>query len=369
MDKTNIAVAAYVRVSTDKQASDEHFSIPEQTDRIKAYCAAKRWNLVKIYTDPGYSGKDLNRPAIQQLITECKRYDLVLVNKLDRLSRSQKDTLYLIEDVFMKNGVQFASMTENFDTSTPLGMAMVGILSTFAQLERSQIKERMMTGQEGRAKKGLFHGSDKVPIGYKYIEGHLIVDEEEADMVREVYSIFLSGMSIRQISRHMKETYPESRIEWTWNTVSRMVQNPTYIGKTVYRDMTFDGDHQAIIDNDTFERAQTAYSLLDHSNPQWRNPSHKLLSGFIWCGECGSRYGITYSHSIANGHRYCYEYYQCYARRYKDESGHRCNSKNYRMTWLDEQIKQKILTLNLDDIKEGKKEAADHSKEIARLEK
>ena len=158
-------VAGYVRVSTDLQM-EKGYSIGEQTDRLESYCSAKGWTLAKIYTDGGYSGKNLDRPAIRQLISECKSYDLVLVNKLDRLSRSQKDTLYLIEDVFRANGVQFASITENFDTTTPLGIAMIGILSVFAQLEREQIKERMHMGRVGRVKKGLWHTSGKPPIGY-----------------------------------------------------------------------------------------------------------------------------------------------------------------------------------------------------------
>lgn len=105
---------------------------------------------------------------------------MVLVYKLDRLSRSQKDTLYLIEDVFEKNGVDFASMTENFDTSTPHGKFIIGILSVFAQLEREKIKERTMVGKDSRAKEGLWHGSAQIPTGYDYIDGQLVINEYEA---------------------------------------------------------------------------------------------------------------------------------------------------------------------------------------------
>ena len=140
-------VGIYIRVSTLEQA-EGGYSISEQTDRLKLFCEAKGWTVANVYTDPGYTGSNTDRPALTRLIDDVKnnRLEMVLVYKLDRLSRSQKDTLYLIEDVFLKNKVEFVSMNENFDTTTPFGRAMIGILSVFAQLEREQIKERMAMG-------------------------------------------------------------------------------------------------------------------------------------------------------------------------------------------------------------------------------
>ena len=139
--KTTNKVAIYVRVSTTSQA-EEGYSIEEQKDKLEAYCKIKDWSVYKVYTDGGFSGSNTNRPAIEQLIKDAqkKKFDTVLVYKLDRLSRSQKDTLYLIEEVFIKNGIEFLSLQENFDTSTPFGKAMIGLLAVFAQLEREQIK-------------------------------------------------------------------------------------------------------------------------------------------------------------------------------------------------------------------------------------
>lgn len=127
--------AIYVRVSTQEQAQ-EGFSIPEQTERLTKYCEAHDWSVGQIYTDPGFSGANTNRPALKSLFKDCERqrFDIVVVYKLDRLSRSQKDTLYIIEDVFLKNNISFISMNENFDTGSPFGRAMIGILSVFAQL-------------------------------------------------------------------------------------------------------------------------------------------------------------------------------------------------------------------------------------------
>ena len=120
---------------------------------LKSYLKSKEWEDYEIYTDPGFSGKDLNRPAIKKLIQDCKdgKIDTVLVFKLDRISRSQKDTLYLIEEVFNKYGVGFISIRENFDTTTPFGKAMIGVLSVFAQLERETILERTRLGLKKRA--------------------------------------------------------------------------------------------------------------------------------------------------------------------------------------------------------------------------
>ena len=105
-------IAIYVRVSTQEQA--EHgYSIDEQIERCQQYAAAYHWEVYRVYTDAGYSGANMQRPALQEMICDIRKYKKVLVWKLDRLSRSQKDTLYLIEDIFLKNGVEFVSMNEN----------------------------------------------------------------------------------------------------------------------------------------------------------------------------------------------------------------------------------------------------------------
>ena len=146
----NKYIACYIRVSTSEQALNGQ-SLAEQEDRLLKYCDALNWQNTKVYKDAGFSGGNLNRPALQELIKDIPHINKVIVYKLDRLSRSQKDTLYLIEDVFIKNNVDFISMCENFDTSSSFGKAMIGILSVFAELERNQIKERMTMGKFARA--------------------------------------------------------------------------------------------------------------------------------------------------------------------------------------------------------------------------
>ena len=182
-------IAIYIRVSTLEQAQ-EGYSIEEQKDRLIAYCRAHDWAIADIYVDGGYSGSNLKRPGIQKLMSETTNFDVVLVYKLDRLSRSQRDTLYLIEEVFLPNQVDFVSMQESFDTSSPFGKAMIGLLAVFAQLEREQIKKRTFMGRVARAKKGLHQGGGKIPIGYTYNGSTLIVDPYEGRYARYLNCIF-----------------------------------------------------------------------------------------------------------------------------------------------------------------------------------
>ena len=178
METTGTRVGAYCRVSTVEQA--EHgYSLDEQKTRMESYCTAMGWTIYRVYTDGGYSGGNTDRPALQMMIRDIQdgKIDRVLVWKLDRLSRSQLDTLYLIEKVFLASGVDFVSMQENFDTGTAFGRAMIGMLAVFAQLEREQIKERMMVGKVARAKNGYWQGGGIVPIGYDYKDGKLCVNE------------------------------------------------------------------------------------------------------------------------------------------------------------------------------------------------
>lgn len=295
------SVAIYCRVSTQEQAA-EGYSIGEQQSRLTKFCEAHDWKVAHIYSDPGYSGAKLQRPAIQQLIRDCSYglFDAVLVYKLDRLSRSQKDTLYLIEDVFNANHVGLVSMCENFDTQSPFGKAMIGILSVFAQLERDQITERMTMGRIGRAKAGYFAGGSKAPIGYTYTQAAgsdkatLTVDEYEASQVRKVFSLFLeSDMTFKEISRYMHVHYRNKYGDWSHvSTVSRMLRDRIYVGDVSFSGVWYKGAHQPIIDQETFARVQRKYDLYLGTAVGTFSQNFKgsqLLTGMVFCGQCGAR--------------------------------------------------------------------------------
>ena len=355
-------VCAYVRVSTDKQA-DKGYSVSEQTERVTSFCKAKEWNLIKIYTDGGYTGSNMNRPALQEMIKDIENYDIVLVNKLDRLSRSQKDTLYLIQDVFAPHGCSFVSMQESFDTTTPIGIAMVGILSAFAQLERSQIKERTKMGKEARKKKGLWHGGINAPTGYDYIDGKLIPNDE-ADQIRLVFKMYLNGTSIRDISRFLSAHYTTRYTSWNYvGTVRRILENPIYIGMIDdYR-----GQHEAIIDLDSFEKVQVM--LGERKGGTKRMLGKHLLTGMCYCGYCGERVrSVTTSTKKMK-----YSYYRCgnTDSNRLDKLDHKCDLKPQKEKEIDELIFTEILKLNYEDIeiKEEKAVIPDNSAEIEKISK
>jgi len=144
-----MTVAGYVRVSKEEQA-EKDISIPAQKSRIMSYCQSQGWELHDLYVDDGYSAKDLNRPEMKRMIKDVtsKKFNTIVVVRLDRISRSQKDVLYLIEDIFEPANIGFKSVTQTFDTTTAFGKAAIGMIAVFAQLERDQLIERV-----GEAKK------------------------------------------------------------------------------------------------------------------------------------------------------------------------------------------------------------------------
>jgi len=342
MTKKFLRAACYVRVSTENQL--ENYSIEEQIERLKAYCAAKDWNIYHVYTDGGYSGGNTDRPALKQMLDDIhsRKIDVVLVYKLDRLSRSQKDTLTLIEDEFLSNDVEFVSMNENFDTSTPFGRAMIGILSVFAQLEKDQITERFTMGRIGRSKAGYYHGGSVIPTGYKYVDGRLIVDEYKALQVQEVFDRFLSGYSINSIQRDMHDKYGGWK---SHSLIINILRNNIYIGKVKFNKKTYDGVHDPIISPEAFEQTQALLTSKEReqqkSSPQ-KTPfkASNLLTSLIYCHHCGARYsGVQ-------------DFYKCYSRSKCDPKyivDRSCRNKNWEIGLLDGVIIDEIKKLGYDD--------------------
>lgn len=341
-------VALYPRVSGHEQ--EDNYSIPEQIKRMTAYCEARGWMVYKIYTDSGFTGSNLERPGLQMMIkdAETKKFDMVLVYKLDRLSRSQKDTLYLIEDVFDKHDVFFTSITENFDTSTPTGKAFLGILAVFAQFEREQIRERTMIGKDSRAKEGLWHGSAQVPTGYDYVDGELIINEYEAMQIREAAELFVNLTPVREIERRfIKKGYIRKGGTWAaWN-IRVILSNPLYIGMIKHRDKLYPGKHKPILDKETFEQIQVIMQARrDEFLPRTKAGVKSLLGGMLFCKHCGGRYARQ-----NGGSRNLHKYYCCYSRcksvpkMIKDPN---CKNKNYRDDILDRFILEQISKLALD---------------------
>ena len=343
-------VFIYVRVSTQEQAKDG-YSIDEQIERLKDYCKALKWTILKIYTDAGYSGATTDRPALKEMLFDISKgqCDIVVVYKLDRLSRSQKDTLLLIEDCFLANSVDFISMTENFDTSSPFGRAMIGILSVFAQLEREQIKERMGMGKEGRAKDGKWHGGGYIPIGYDYIDGELVINEYEAMQIREIHKLFQNGMAFHAIERLFDEKgYVQKYGRWQTKRIKKAILSELYVGKITYNGQTYDGTHEPIIDEKTYEKSLTVYKSRDYS--QCKNKGRtSYLGSLLFCKHCGARYSAYIVKDKKLGKNY--SYYSCYSRRKSAKNmviDPNCKNKIYRREELDKIIFDEISKLSND---------------------
>lgn len=352
-------VVIYIRVSTQEQAN-EGYSIGEQQIRLKKYCEAHDWILEEVYIDPGYSGANTDRPALQKLLRDIPsgRFDTVLVYKLDRLSRSQKDTMLLIEDQFLAHGIDFISMSENFDTGTPFGRAMIGLLSVFAQLERDQIHERMGMGKEARAKEGKWAGGSTVPVGYTYTDNMLCVNDYEAMQVREVFELFLKGVPYNTIAKHLNEkgyTYSGRAGhvgQWDPKRIKYVLSNRLYIGYIRHHDEWYSGTHQPIIDEETFNKAQLLLGKRSAENAVFKRKTRgqtSFLGGLLYCRQCGARYAKN-TGKRWKGSEPPY-YYSCYSRSHKVPKMIKdpdCKNKTWRMPELDELVFTEIKRLSLD---------------------
>ena len=299
-----------------------------------SYAKSKDYTEFEYYIDGGYSGKDLNRPAIQKLIEDCKnhRIDAVFVFKLDRISRSQRDTLYLIEEVFNKYDVSFISMRENFDTSTPFGKAMIGVLSVFAQLERETILERTRIGLKKRAEAGLWRGGGKIPFPYRYDRntGTLIPISGQVELLHKMISLYISGKSFNAIGTivGMDESLVETRILSITNT-----------GKVPYRDEIYEGKHEAVVSDELYEEILRVNKVRSHEKYE----RHYLLSGKVYCGHCGAKY--RYQKWGKRLIMYCYSQQKSKPRYIKDPD---FNNKRWDTFEIEDAVLEELFKMNLD---------------------
>lgn len=342
--------AIYIRVSTQDQV--ENYSIEVQRERIRAFCKAKNWDIYDEYIDGGYSGSNLERPGIKKLITDLKNIDAVVVLKLDRLSRSQRDTLELIEEHFLKNNVDFVSITETLDTSTPFGKAMIGILSVFAQLERETIAERMRMGHIKRAENGLRgNGGDYDPSGYTRKDGHLIIKKDEAAHIKRVFDLYEQYYSITKVQEVLKEEgYPI----WRFRRYRDILSNTLYIGRVTFSGKEYDGQHEPIISSEQFKRVQAL--LKRHKGHNAHKAKQSLLSGLITCSCCGENYVAYSTGKSKDVESKRYYYYICRAKRFPSEYEERCMNKTWSRKKLEEVIISELKNLTEEKKQTNKKE-------------
>lgn len=360
-------IGCYCRVSTSEQAENGN-SISEQQDRMRKYCESLGWNIYDMYVDAGFSGAKTDRPSLQRLIkdVESHKVDKVLVYKLDRLSRSQKDTLMLIDDVFLANGCDFVSMSENFDTSSPFGRAMIGILAVFAQLEREQIRERMCMGREARAKNGQYIGSRYSPLGYDYIDGQLVTNEFEKLQVIKVFNDYANGKPPQKICNELNDAgmYHKNG-KWKSITVREIISKKTYLGYVLYNGHWYKGNHEAFIDKDLWDRVKAMKEKrYDQYNCKGRRigKAKSYLGGYLVCGQCGEKFARLTKNITVKGKVYNYVYYGCKTRHFKNFEEIKCQNKYWKMEELDSLIFDEIRKLSTEPLVDDLRQ--DNSSEV-----
>jgi site-specific DNA recombinase len=239
-----LRVAIYSRVSTEEQAK-EGLSVEAQIDKCTSFCQARDWEIFKVYRDAGFSAGSLNRPALELLLRDAneKKFDIILVYKIDRFSRKLKDLIMILEDLKEKS-INFTSVTEQIDTTSAMGEAFFQIIGVFAQLERGMVKERVELAFDRKIKFG--EALYRAPFGYIYQNKKLVPDPENAGKVREIFEMWAEDINYKEISK--KFNIPES-------SIYQIIKNPIYLGKIKYKGELYKGKHIALINQDLFDLA------------------------------------------------------------------------------------------------------------------
>lgn len=295
--------ALYTRVSTDMQVEAE--SLGTQEKQLREYCRYQQVAIHHVYTDAGISGAHTeNRPAFQQMMKDARegKFNVVIVAKIDRISRNLSDLLDLIHTLEAHN-VDFISISQQFDTSTPMGRLTLNILGSFAQFERDIIAERTRENMIERARNGKWNGG-VVPYGFMVVEDRLEPEASEAEFVRMMYHEYLKQRSLRAVAimlnaRNAKPRYAHS---FTGSSVKRILSNPVYRGASCYNKRRIDGTTSRarpksewilaedalprIVSPETWEEVNRLLSADDGIRPGARSSTY-LLAGLLRCGNCG----------------------------------------------------------------------------------
>lgn len=271
---------AYLRVSTDAQT--EKYGLDVQKDKILEYCTKNEIVIDKWYIDGGFSGSTLDRPKIQELLSDAEAgiVGTVFIYKLDRMSRDASDTLDLLCKTLPKYDAKVESMTEEIVTNTPDGRMLLGVRASINQYEREVIYMRTRAGMLERVKRGLWMGGGTIPFGYYYDrnDGILHINEPQAELVREAYRMYIDGYSCNSIAKLLG--FKGDRI------VMQILQRKSNLGKIVYKGVEYEGKHEAIIDEETFYKTQECIKRRSNKSYVVRD---NLLTGLCYCGVCGAR--------------------------------------------------------------------------------
>ena len=353
-------IAGYVRVSTEMQA--ERDSIVSQEESIISFAQRKNKSY-RIYKDIGISAKDKERPAFKEMIEDIKKGEIeaVVVTKLDRITRSLKDLIYL-KELFDEYNVSFIALTQNLDTSTPMGRFSFYVLGLVAQLEREVTAERVAEVMKSRARKKKWNGG-VVPFGFNRVldKNKLIINEDEAEVVRKIFELYLKYKSFRKVTHRINVLGFRTRKgnPWAPTSIKRILQNPIYFGALTYNKrqtkgktskprpreehIIVEGVFKPIISKEIFSKVQKIIKK-QREIPSKAKSSSYLLTGLVRCGLCNSRmYGYIYNNKRRGK---VYQYYRCSG--YLQKGKAFCPGNSVDLKYLEEVIIKELKNFKLN---------------------
>jgi site-specific DNA recombinase len=314
-----VRCAIYTRVSTDQGLDQDFNSLDAQYDASQAYIRSQAhagWTLIRSrYDDGGFSGGSTERPALQRLLTDvrARKVDIIVVYKVDRLTRSLADFAKLVE-LFVSHGVSFVSVTQQFNTTTSMGRLTLNVLLSFAQFEREVTSERIRDKIAASKRKGLWVGG-KAPLGYEAKDRKITVIEKDAELVRSIFRRYLELGSVNRLmvdlrqrgvltkAKSVKTGRTIGGIPFTRGPLYYLLRNRFYIGEVAYKGEILPGEQSAIVDRDLFNAVQAKLAEQQNNQTRARAKSEALLMGLIF-DDRGNR--MSPSHACKQGVRYRY---------------------------------------------------------------
>jgi site-specific DNA recombinase len=322
-----IRCAVYTRKSTEEGLQQEFNSLDAQRESGEAFIVSQRsegWMcLPDRYDDGGYTGGNMDRPALKRLLTdiEAGKIDCVVVYKVDRMTRSLLDFAKIVE-TFDRHQVSFVAVTQLINTTTSMGRLMLNVLLSFAQFEREIISERTRDKIAATRRKGKWSGGLPL-LGYDVVETKLVIVPAEAEQVRQIFALYLEKEGLIPVVQELNRRGWRTK-RWTTkkgierggrpfdkNSLWHLLTNVTYIGKVTYKDEIHDGEHAAILDDGLWQRVQAKLQRNGRTGgTEVRNKFGALLKGLLHCKPCGCAMSPT--HATKGGTKR-YRYYVCTA--------------------------------------------------------
>lgn len=336
----NMECVAYMRVSTEKQA-EEGNGLESQKRDIENYCRKNELIVSDWYIDDGYTGANMNRPELQRLVNDCskKKVKCVVAFKLDRLSRSMIDGLYLIERVFQPNKVDFKCVHDSVNYDSPMEQAYTQMMAVFAQLDKNTMMLRMRGGMLERVKQGYWMGGGNAPYCYKYDKekGYLVPILERKEQANKALDLFIDGYSDEKIYSLLG--YKSELV------VRSILTSVVNIGMIPYKGNVYQGKHEPIFDKERFELAQELRKSRRKAKTNCLTKEPNLLTGLCYCGVCGC--AMRYQKWGSEKHKiYCMSRNKSLS--YLPNYNHDCNNS---LEWADDiekQVENEILKISLD---------------------